>query len=203
MFVFDSYSTKEVYSIINQVVIPRPIAWIHSNSENNIGNLAPFSYFNAICSNPPIVMVSITGHEKKGVKDTLSNIQKTKEFTINIPSVELLNQVVDSAADYPTEVDESEVLNVALEDGTFVRSKKVIKAPVNIECKLEKTVNFGDPYTSGVTVVFGRILALFIDEKIFEEDLRVDPLKLNPLCRLGRAYYAGLGQIFTRKIPEL
>ncbi|MCS6961998.1 MAG: flavin reductase family protein [Deltaproteobacteria bacterium] len=193
---------KEVYFLMTQTVIPRPIAWISSVSISGIGNLAPFSYFNAVCSDPPLLMVSFTGSQKKGLKDTLTNILDTMEFCVNIPSFKHFEKVVDSAAEYDFGINEAEILNIDLEPCASIKPPRVKDAAVSFECVLETSITFGNPKKSGATVVFGKVKCIHISEDCFMEG-KIDPQKIDPLCRLGRTFYSKLENVYSRKIPEV
>lgn len=199
---FEDQSVKQVYSILTQSIIPRPIAWVVTVSQEGLGNLAPFSYFNAVSSKPPIIMISITWSERKGVKDTLRNIKEIKEFTVNIPSGDQFESVVQTAGEYDFGINEAELCGVELVKSAKVKPMLVKDCKINFECVLEKVVHFGDESVGSVQVVFGKILVAHIDESCIVEN-RIDPVKLNPLARLGLNQYALLGDILTRDIPRV
>lgn len=199
---FEDLSPTEVYFMLTQSVIPRPIAWVVTVNEEGLGNLAPFSYFNAVSSKPPLLMISITWSERKGVKDTLRNIVSVGEFTVNIPSAEHFDAVVKTAGEYEFGINEAELFGVEVVNSLKVKPKLVRSCKVNFECALEQIVGFGDNSAGSVQVVFGRILAAHIDETCFVDN-RIDPKKLDPLARLGSNKYAVLGDVLTGDIPKV
>lgn len=198
----EDLSPTDVYFMLTQSIIPRPIAWVVTVNEEGLGNLAPFSYFNAVSSKPPLLMISITWSERKGVKDTLRNIKSTGEFTVNIPSAEHFDAVVKTAGEYEFGINEAELFDVETVNSLKVRPKLVKSCKVNFECALEQIVGFGDNSEGSVQVVFGRVLVAHIDETCFV-DHRIDPKKLDPLARLGSNRYALLGDVLTGDIPKV
>ncbi|MCS6893069.1 MAG: flavin reductase family protein [Deltaproteobacteria bacterium] len=202
IFILKELDFKDIYFLFTQTIIPRPIAWVTTKSRFGGLNLAPFSYFNAVSSNPPLIMISFTGSPKKGLKDTLRNITDTGEFTINLPRTNQIDAVVKTAAEYEYGVDEARMLGLELESCKFVQPEMLKDCFVSFECVLEKILDFGELSNGGVKVIFGKVLALHVEECAFEGE-RINPKKLDPLCRLGRDLYASLGGVYSRKIPKV
>lgn len=166
------------------VVVPRPIAWVSSISEDGVVNLAPHSFFTVASEDPPIVQFTSVGH-----KDSLANVTSTGEFVISLANLPLVEQVNSTGTDYPPEVDEFEAVGLTAEESETVRPPRVADSPVAIECLTEETVSFG---TS--TVVFGRVTCIAIDEGVLEGD-HPDISRLQPLARLGRNEWSTIGEL--------
>jgi flavin reductase (DIM6/NTAB) family NADH-FMN oxidoreductase RutF len=189
------------YKLITDVVVPRPIAFVTTLSSDGKGNLAPFSYFNAVSTEPPCLMISVTGKRDGSPKDTLRNILDTKQFVVNIATVPMAEAVHQTGVDYPHGVDEMEKVGLHPIASEAVRPPRVRECPVQIECELHHTVTLGTPGTSGATtLVIGRILRIHVADEVFDGE-RVDPVKLDPLARLGLKY-SGLGQVFELGRPK-
>lgn len=178
---FDSLSSLERYKMMSNTIAPRPIAWIVTEDEGVI-NIAPFSYFIPLSSNPPIVVVSI-GHKEDGTpKDTLANILKHKKATICLASKEFIDAITKSATDLPKEVSESKEFDIPT---------KVVKSgypPIVEGVKLAYFVDFYDtfPLEESTTIpTFLKIRELFADESIVGDNLHIMP---DNVGRIGRTY---------------
>lgn len=194
-FDFNELKRADRYALMTATIIPRPIAVVSTLNENGSINLAPFSYFNAVSSDPPCLMFSVT--TKRGPnstfikKDTLLNIERTKEFVVHISSAEHLDIVEKASQDLAYNVSELETINSLLPEPLQVVPSQFVSVPrvslfkVAYECKLETFVELG-----ANTVVFGRILGVHCNKVLASstETFEVDPFKLNPLARLSRDY---------------
>ncbi len=167
------------------LVAPRPIGWISTVSANGIVNLAPYSFFNAVSDAPPMVMFSSVGR-----KDTLRNLQETGEFTCSMASQALVDQMNLSSAMVASDVSEYTLSDLASAPSLVVTPPRVAASPAALECRLWKTVELpGGPSGPGPTVVFGAVVAIYIDER-FVKDGIVDTAKMRPLARMGYMDYA-------------
>ena len=163
------------YRLLTALVVPRPIAWISSVDADGVGNLAPHSFFNVACANPPIVSFASVGG-----KDTLANVEATGEFVVNLASEPLMRQVNDTSARFGPEVDEAEALGIVLEPSELVAPPRVVDSPASLECVLHSTHELGDS-----TLVLGRVVALTVrQEALVDGHPAVD--RLRPVSRLGR-----------------
>jgi len=137
-------SLKENHKIMIGSIVPRPIAFVSTKSNDGILNLAPFSYFNGVCSNPPTIMFAPARRGYDGLtKDTLNNIQDTKEFVVNLVSEEISEPMVACATDYDKEVDEFEISGLTPIDCVKVKPPRVKESKVSFECSLNTVVEIG------------------------------------------------------------
>ena len=182
-------SFKENHKIMIGSIVPRPIAFVSTKSNDGILNLAPFSYFNGVCSNPPTVMFAPSRRGYDGLKkDTLNNIQNTKEFVINIVSEEISDQMVTCSTDYDNEVDEFEVSGLTPVDCVKVNPPRLKESQISFECKLNTIFEIGKAETGAGFIVIGTIVMFHIDDTVYK-DGHIDLNTLNPLGRLaGNAY---------------
>ena len=164
--------------------MPRPIAWVSSTSAEGVDNLAPHSFFNVSCAEPPIVQFSSTGH-----KDTLRNVQETRAFVVNLSPSEMFEEINATATDFPAGVSEFDAVGVRREASRLVRPPRVADSPVALECELHSATLFG-----GSTVVFGRVVQAAVNEDVLVEG-RPDVELLRPLARLGRNQWSELGEL--------
>lgn len=176
---------------LKAVIVPRPIAWVSSISEDGIVNLAPHSFFTVASEDPPIVQFTSVG-----TKDSLANVTSTGEFVVCLANRPLVEQVNSTGTAYPPEIDEFEAAGLAAEPAETVRPPRVADSPVAIECRTETTLSFG---TS--TVVFGRVTCIAIEEAVMEGD-HPDVSLLDPLARLGRNEWSTIGEVMkVDRIP--
>lgn len=179
---------REPYFLLTSLVVPRPIAWVSTISEDGVLNVAPHSYFNVISSAPPIVHFTSTG-----VKDTLTNIRATGEFVVNIVSLDLAETMNLTAADFPPEEDEFEWAGLDPAPSTVIKPPRVARARAAMECRLNRVVSLGNG-----NMAFGDVVRFHIDESVMR-DGRIAPDLLRPIARLGGSLYtdaaAGLFEI--------
>ena len=200
-FQFDQLSGNQRYHLITQTITPRPIAWIMTKNENESFNLAPFSYFAPISSDPALVMVSIGNKSPELAKDTKHNLIREKECVLHIPSGELVNAVNESAA--TMSYGESELPRTSLTLTDFTQSMpRIAEAKVAFHCKLFEIHALGN---ASFHAVYLEILDLYVDEDLVSEEnsrIYINNKKLNPLSRLGGDDYALLGETVTIKRPN-
>ncbi len=194
----EALSERERYQLLTSLVVPRPIGWISTRSPQGVPNLAPFSYFAALSSNPLLVGASI-GSRRGEPKDTLVNIRSTGVFCVNVCSQELLEAMNASSAELPPEVDEFAVAGVTPLAGEVVGAPWVGEAPAALECTLFREVPLGDGPN---TLVIGEVKRVHLSRRLVLADgsWAVDPRSLRPVGRLGGDRYAILGEI--RELPR-
>lgn len=196
---FDPTTLKQqdVYKLLIGCVVPRPIAWVSTVDLDGTRNLAPFSFFNAIGSNPPALCVSIndTGDNPDRRKDTLRNILATGEFVVNIVSEELAAAMNATATNFPPAIDEFSVAGLTPAPGVAVRPPRVAESPVSFECRLYTQVPVGQGPGSS-TLVIGTIALIHIRDGLFDERYRVDIKELRPVGRLAGNSYAYVHDTF-------
>jgi len=167
------------------LVAPRPIGWITTVSAAGIVNLAPYSFFNAVSDVPPMVMFSSSGR-----KDSLTNIEATGEFTCSLASQDLVDAMNLSSAAVVSETSEYTLTGLAMAASLVVGPPRVAASPAALECRLWKTVALpGNDGAPGPTVVFGQVVAIFVDERVVKDGL-VDTAGMRPLARMGYMDYA-------------
>ncbi|AWB67071.1 flavin reductase family protein [Saccharobesus litoralis] len=200
---FNQLSANNIYHVMTQSVVPRPIAWVLSENESNGYNLAPFSYFTAISSAPPILMYS-TGKKTNGErKDSFRNVVERKNLVIHIAHADLAQQVTQSASSL--DYDESELTLTNLEVTEFAGSPlpRVTQAKIAFACELYQTQEIGD---TPMQLVFAKVNQVYVDDEIVTLDdkqrVKINALQLDPLARLGANEYADLGQVFKSDRPK-
>lgn len=177
----DELDTNSVYKLLIGAVVPRPIAWVSSRSHDGILNLAPFSFFTVASREPPMLAFSIgprTGGEEYP-KDTLTNVQETQEFVINVVSVNLANAMFETAVNHPPEVDEFVRAGVTPAACEVVKAPRVAEAKISMECSVEHVLTLGSDH-----LVIGRMHRYHVEDGLLE-DGRIDMQGLDPLGRMA------------------
>jgi flavin reductase (DIM6/NTAB) family NADH-FMN oxidoreductase RutF len=183
-------------------IVPRPIAFVSTRSPTGIGNLAPYSFFNGVSSNPPCLVIAIGPKADGSKKDTLINIEASKEFVVNIASEEIAEPLVHCAATYPYGVDEMEKVGLTPLSATQVAASRVAECALHLECSLYNLIPIGDGGPGSTNLVIGRIEVLHVADEVFTNG-RIDPNALRPLARLGGISYASLGDIIEIPVPDV
>lgn len=198
--IIDPRNNENFYYALTGVVIPRPIAFISTISESGDFNLAPFSFFNAISSNPPTIAVSIARNTPSKPKDTLANIEATKELVINIVVDDIVEAMNKTAAEYPAQINEFEIAGLTPAPSAMVKPPRVLESPVNLECQLSQVITIGEGETES-GLVLAEVITLHIDDKVVTDD-RVDPRKLKAIGRLGGSDYSRTDNLFALTRPN-
>ena len=181
------------------IVAPRPIGWITSMSAKGEINLAPYSFFNAVSDNPPIVLFS-----SEGPKDSLVFVEETKEFVCNLATFDLRAAVVDTSEDLPRGVNEMEKSGLAAAPSRLVRPPRVAASPCALECRLLQVIHLVDleGQPSSRYVVFGQVVGIHIDDR-FIKNGRLDTAAMRPIARCGYADYSVVNEVFAMRRPAV
>lgn len=184
------WAQREYYLLMTALVIPRPIGWISTQAANGTRNLAPYSYFNLMGSDPFYVAFG-----SSGVKDTLSNLREVPEFVANIVSMHVLEQMNFTSGDFPREEDEYGRAGLTPVPAAKVRPPRVGEAKAHLECEVVQVVSDRNTH-----IVLGRIVHAHVDPSVWKNG-RVDPRLLDPVCRLSGSGYASLGELYSVQRP--
>lgn len=194
------HATKDIYKLMVGCIVPRPIAFVSTVSPDGILNLAPFSFFTGVCANPPVVCFCPVRRGTDGQqKDTLRNIEATREFVVNVVSEDFAQQMNMCSSDFPPEVDEFKVSGLTPVASDLVQPPRVRESRIQMECRLLQVLHFGSQPLSG-NVVFGEVLRFHIDDAVFH-DFRIDPDLLRPIARMGGPTYARTTDRFDMPRP--
>ena len=176
--------TFPFYKLLTAVVVPRPIAWVSSRSEDGVDNLAPHSFFTVSAIDPPIVQFTSVGR-----KDSLNNIEQTREFVVCLTPERLFEQVNATGTDFPGSESEFDRVGLEREPSAKVAPPRVKDSPVALECVLHATIGLGIS-----TLVLGRVVHAAVDSDVLV-DGHPDIDRLSPLSRLGRDEWGTRGDI--------
>ena len=154
------------YQLLTSIIVPRPIAFVSTVSADGIPNLAPFSFFNGVCGEPPTLLFCAA--RRVPPKDTLVNIEAIGEFVVNVVTESLAEQMNMASAGFPPEVDEFAVTGLTPVPSEIVRPSRLRESPVNLECRLTQLVNVSDR-PLGAVVVIGEVVRFHIDDRLLNE----------------------------------
>jgi flavin reductase (DIM6/NTAB) family NADH-FMN oxidoreductase RutF len=184
-------------------VVPRPIAWVSSIHPNGAVNLAPFSFFNALASDPPMVMISFTGyHQHGGEKDSLFNIKTSGEFVVNMVPLSLKEAMNTTTASVAHEVDELKLAGLKTEDSVLVKPPRVMEAPIHMECEFFQEIKLPCTLENSInTTIIGKVLGIHIKDEVLTDGM-IDLSKIKPLARLGYNQYTAVDNLFTMTRPR-
>ena len=193
--------TPDIYKLLIGTVVPRPIAFVSTVNADGVVNLAPFSAFNFVCSNPPTLIFSITPTPEGNTKDTLRNIEANGEFVVNSANEWIAEPLVHCAAAYPFGTSELEKCGLTAVPSQKVRPPRVKECAAQFECVLHSTIKIGDGTPGSATIVIGRIVLFHYAEGVLVEG-KINIEKLKPIARLGGTNYTNLRDIFSLEIPK-
>lgn len=193
-------SRKNIYKILTGSVIPRPIGWISTISEDGIPNLAPFSFFNAVGEDPPHVMFSTVRTGNKN-KDTLNNVLATKQFVVNMATEDLVEAMNATSVESAPEENEFDYAGLTPIPSVLVKAPRVKESPIHFECELVHHYSLEGHEDGGATIMIGRIVMFHVDDSVLLDDYKINQDAYRPIARLAGWNYAKLGEIFSLKRP--
>jgi flavin reductase (DIM6/NTAB) family NADH-FMN oxidoreductase RutF len=196
-----------MYKLLIGSVVPRPIAWVSSVDADGVRNLAPFSYFMAITHDPPTVAFSSgprgadVGGGVRGKKDTLHNVEVTREFVVNVVDDALAEAMNVTSGDYAADVDEFTKAGLEAASSVKVRAPRVAAAPVSMECRLAQIIPVGNlPHH----LIVGEIVHMHVRDDVYDPATgRLDMHRLKPVGRLAGHLYTHVHDIFEMKRPAV
>jgi flavin reductase (DIM6/NTAB) family NADH-FMN oxidoreductase RutF len=199
---------KDLYALLLNSVAPRPIAWVSTISAAGQPNLAPFSFFNAVCVDPPLLAFAPGLRQPKQregsygeAKDTLRNIRETKEFVVNIVTYDLREAMNVTSGEYDASVNEFELAKLTPQAPQVVRPPRVAESPVSFECNLHQILDFSTAPTSG-SLVIGEIVSIHINDAHLK-DGKLDRNSLDLIGRMGGLQYTRTTQRFEMVRPKV
>ncbi|WP_223555885.1 MULTISPECIES: flavin reductase family protein [Lysinibacillus] len=191
---------RENYKLLIGSIIPRPIAFVTTKSEQGVINGAPFSFFNIVSSNPPMISLAVQRPQER-LKDTARHIHHQQQFVVHIVDEGNVKQVNETAASLPVTESEIDRAQFTLTDSQCISVPGIKEAKVRMECSLVQTIPLmnGDEQTGDLFI--GQVVQFHIDETIYNEG-RIDPRELKAVSRLAGSNYAKNGDIFALERPQ-
>jgi flavin reductase (DIM6/NTAB) family NADH-FMN oxidoreductase RutF len=201
------YKTDEPHGLphdpFKSCVVPRPIAWVTSIHPNGAINLAPFSFFNALASDPPMVMIAFTGyHPDGGEKDTLHNIKASGEFVVNMVPLALKDAMNVTSGPAGHDVNELELAGLTSVASTLVKPPRVAEAPIHLECRFYQEIELPCTLANSINrTIIGQVLGVHIDDDVLNNGV-IDLNRIKPLARLGYQEYTAVDNVFKMTRPN-
>lgn len=190
--VMSGLSEREVYRLLTGIVVPRPIAWITTRSEDGGVNLAPFSAYVILANDPPMIGVSI-GRKGADLKDTARNIARTGQFVVNAPHVSHAELVHLSAEELPHDVSEVDSLGFSTIDSDTIDAPRLDGVSTAMECEHVRSIEFGRTKTE---LIVGEVKVVHVREGLLDNG-KIDTATLQPLGRMAGPRFAGIGEVTT------
>ena len=189
LFDFDKIPAQDRYKLLVSTVGPRPIAWVVTQDTNGVTNAAPFSFFNAVSGDPPLVIIGIGGRKPGDAKDTGNNIRETGQFVVNMVSDANAEAMNITAIDFPAGVDEIKQAGLTTLPSSKIKVPRIAESPVAFECERFMNIDLGIDRT----LVIGKVLAVHVrdDAVLNAERCYIDNEKLDLIGRLhGAGWYS-------------
>lgn len=189
-----SLTRRDCYKLLIGTVIPRPIALVTTVSETGRVNAAPFSFFNVLSDDPPILALGVENHADMSFKDTARNIRMTEVFTVNIVSAEILDAMNVCAVPFAPEIDELAEAGLTALPGVHIAAPRIAEAPAAFECHRHTTIEVG----RAREIILGRIVGIHVRGDAVDARHHVDPDRIDAIGRMG-----GHGYAYTRDLFDL
>ena len=191
------HSWRAMHRLYLSFIQPRPIAFVSTIDADGRQNLAPFSFYNMLSANPPVVVFSPAFNRHSQPKDTLRNIQETKQFVIATVTGPIAERMNICSTEFERGASEFEKSGLTAIPAKKVRPSLVKESPVNVECTLRQIVTLGDQPGAG-QAVFGDVVAVHVDDSfLIPSDMTCDPLKLQAVARMGGSLYCRTTDLFA------
>ena len=182
----ETFEFKDMHHLITDSVVPRPIAWVSTLSKDGVFNLAPYSQFGIVCIKPPMIYIGVVEERDRTKKDTLVNIEYSKDFVIAVVTEALGDAMSISSEDFPPDVSEFKEAGLTPVKSDIVKAPLIAESPVNMECKLVQMIKLGGPPRGPrvTTMIIGEVVRFHIDDNYWTGE-GIDVPKLKIIARLG------------------
>ncbi len=181
-------ATKDLHQFIVGAIAPRPIAFVSTIDENGVANIAPYSFFNAFSSNPPVLVFSSNRRvDNNETKDTLHNVELNQEVVVNVVNYSMVRQMSLASIAYPSTISEFDKSGLTPIASELVKPFRIKESPVQFECKVSEIITLGEHGGAGHLIICN-VVKLHLNEAILDGE-RIDPHKIDLVGRLGRAHY--------------
>jgi flavin reductase (DIM6/NTAB) family NADH-FMN oxidoreductase RutF len=196
----ETHSWQVMYKLMIGSIVPRPIGWISTVDAAGTPNLAPYSFFNAVCPNPPHVLFCPNVRPDAGHKDTLANVRATGEFVVNLVSEMVAEAMNVTSGEYMPTIDEFVIAGLTPISSVHIKPPRVAESPIQFECVVTQIVDVSSQ-PGGGSVVIGRVLCMHIDDGVLLGDDKIDLDRFRPIGRLAGNSYARVTDRFDMARP--
>jgi flavin reductase (DIM6/NTAB) family NADH-FMN oxidoreductase RutF len=188
---------SENYKLLIGCVLPRPIAFVTSQNNHNIVNAAPFSFFSAVSSDPPMISIACARKDDGQMKDTARNVIESKEFVVHIVDGTNVKEINETSIDFPSDISEVEIVGFNLLPSAVVKVPRIAQSKVHMECKLQHILYLGgNDKAPSTDLLIGEIVQFHIDDKLYDKGRILTEL-LDPVARLAGTMYCKIGDTFS------
>jgi len=195
-------SERDSYKLLIGSVIPRPIAFVTTLSPAGTLNAAPYSYFNIVTADPPMISISVQRRNGER-KDTSRNAIATGEFVVHVSDESYIANINETAANLPPEESEAKLAGLTPIASAKVAVPGIAEAKIRMECLLEQAIPLGgNDNAPSCDLLIGRIVYFHLDEAVYDGAGHIDPAALQPVSRLAGSAYAKLGDVFSLERPS-
>ena len=188
------------YHFLTSAVAPRPIAWVTTMDAKGAVNVAPFSWYQAVCAGPPMLMIGIGRRPDGSRKDTARNILDQGEFVVNSVTLDLVHTMVETSRGLPPGTSEADQAGVELAPAQKVRAPRIAASPIHMECVLDRHLEIGDE--APVDLVFGRVVHMHADDAVLDARGNVDNTRVPLVARHGGIHYSATRSLFDIPRPN-
>ena len=192
---------QDAHALLVGAILPRPIAFVSTVGKDGIHNIAPFSFFTGMSTKPAVVGFAVGCRRDGTKKDTLVNIEYTKDYVINLVNEELAEAMNQAAGEYPSHVDEFKVAGLTPVKSDLVKSPRVAESPVNLECRLMQILEFGQSPNVN-SFIIGEVICVHVQEGTWVDGV-IKASKVQAIGRLGEDLYCRTKDIFEMKRPQV
>ncbi|MBI2847281.1 MAG: flavin reductase family protein [Chloroflexi bacterium] len=197
----ENLNVSEISKLRSSLIVPRPVVLVSTVGQDGVYNVAPYAQFMAICSKPPTICFSVVRREGGQKKDTLVNIELSREFVLNLVDEDMAEAMNKTAATYPKGVSEFEMAGLTPIRSDVVKAPRVAEAPASMECKLKEILEYGEmPYSASLIV--GEIARFHVRDDLYRNG-EVDEVGLRPVGRLSGDRYCRIRDVFQMKTPKV
>lgn len=197
---FSDLTARNAYKVMIGTVVPRPIAWVTTKSPDGVINAAPYSFFNCLSADPPILALGVENKPDRRFKDTAWNIRSTEVFTVNICDMANVAPMAATAAPFPSDVDELVMAGLTAAPGETINCPRIAEAPVAFECRRHVSI----AVSGAREIVLGRIEMAHIRKDIIDlETFYSDASKLDAIGRMGGDGYCSTRDVFNHGTPSV
>ena len=195
-------SKKDNYKMLIGTVLPRPIAFVTSLTSEGVVNAAPFSFFNAVAPDPPMVSISCARKANGEMKDTARNIKETREFVVHIVDSSNVDRINDTAVEFPPDVSEVDEVGFEMIPSVIVQVPRIKESKIHMECVLHQMLSFGGTEEMpNVDFIVGEVVQFHIADELYESG-RINTELLDPVGRLAGTTYCKVGETFSMSRPS-
>lgn len=197
----DELEWRDNYKLLTGAIVPRPIGFVSTVSQSGIRNLAAFSFFNGVCPKPLVISFAPMNRSGGEKKDTLRNIEETRQFVVNVVTEDIVLKMNETAPEFPPDVDEFAVSGLTPAPSAIVKPPRVLESPINMECELLQVIQISELPGSG-SLVLGKVVHMHIADELYF-DGKIDGQMLKPVARLAGDEYCKVTHRFQLKRPKL